>query len=124
MISKKYKREREREDHDKTTEILWFNNSKISSIILSRITIHAGTNLLNQSGTVYAPKNITYHKKFNRSRLANDIAIITLKKEIKYTKLIKPIPLAIEDIAPGHSCVLSGWGRTLVSDKYNRYSNR
>ncbi|EFN87985.1 Chymotrypsin-1 [Harpegnathos saltator] len=84
---------------------------KTSPIILSRITVHAGTNFLKRPGIVYRPKNITYHKEFNRSRLANDIAVITLSSVIKYTKLIQPVPLATSDIAPGRRCILSGWGR-------------
>ena len=47
-----------------------------------------------------------------------DIALVQLKKPIKFTKYIRPICLAEANMfKPGHECVLSGWGKTNVTTK-------
>ncbi|XP_018311844.1 chymotrypsin-1-like, partial [Mycetomoellerius zeteki] len=79
---------------------------------LKSLTIHAGTNLLSEDGTVYKVKQAIAHEDFDRVRLVNDIGLLILSTPIKYTKYIQPISLATTDIAPsGSSCILSGWGR-------------
>ncbi|XP_018403821.1 PREDICTED: chymotrypsin-1-like [Cyphomyrmex costatus] len=80
---------------------------------LKSLTVHAGTNLLNENGTVYKVKQVIRHENFDSFKLVNDIALLILSTSIEYTKYIQPISLAITDIAPsGSSCILSGWGKT------------
>ncbi|XP_011873943.1 PREDICTED: chymotrypsin-1-like [Vollenhovia emeryi] len=79
---------------------------------LKSLTIHAGTNLLSETGTIYTAKKAIVHN-FNAVRLVNDIGLLILSTPIKYTKYIQPITLATTDVAPaGSACTLSGWGRT------------
>ncbi|XP_018356764.1 PREDICTED: chymotrypsin-1-like [Trachymyrmex septentrionalis] len=76
------------------------------------LTIHAGTNLLSENGTVYKAKQAIIHDAYNSLRLINDIGLLILSTPIKYTKYIQPISLATTDSAPsGSYCILSGWGR-------------
>lgn len=85
---------------------------------MSALTIHAGTNLLNETGVVYKADRAIAHEDFDPWALVNDVGLLILSNLVEYNSLIKPIPLATTDVAPpGHSCTLSGWGRTSVSDK-------
>ncbi|XP_024891146.1 chymotrypsin-1-like, partial [Temnothorax curvispinosus] len=80
---------------------------------LKNLTVHAGTNLLNESGSVYRVKQAIPHSNYNFMGSSNDIGVLILTTPIEYTQYIQPIPLATSDIAPeGTSCTLSGWGRT------------
>ncbi|XP_071628578.1 chymotrypsin-1-like [Temnothorax longispinosus] len=78
------------------------------------LTVHAGTNLLNESGSAYRVKQAIPHSNFNFMESSNDIGVLILTTPIEYTQYIQPIPLATSNIAPeGTSCTLSGWGTTL-----------
>ncbi|KAL6448591.1 hypothetical protein ACFW04_000458 [Cataglyphis niger] len=76
------------------------------------LSIHAGTNYLNQTGYVYYVANVTIHEYFDRAKLINDIALIRLATPIKYNAVVQPIELAITDDLEGKPCTLSGWGTT------------
>lgn len=90
---------------------------------MKALTIHAGTNLLNETGTVYTAKRAISHSDFNTIALVNDIGLLILSTPIEYTENIQPIPLATTDVAPaGSPCTLSGWGTTSVSIKQKFYT--
>ncbi|KAG5322236.1 CTR1 protein, partial [Pseudoatta argentina] len=79
---------------------------------LKSLTIHAGTNLLSENGTVYKAKQAIIHETFDSIRIINDIGLLILSTPIEYTKYIQPVSLATTDVAPtGSYCILSGWGR-------------
>ncbi|KAG5331698.1 CTR1 protein, partial [Acromyrmex heyeri] len=79
---------------------------------LKSLTIHAGTNLLSENGTVYKAKQAIIHETFDSIRIINDIGLLILSTPIEYTKSIQPVSLATTDVAPtGSYCILSGWGR-------------
>ncbi|XP_020299083.1 chymotrypsin-1-like, partial [Pseudomyrmex gracilis] len=88
---------------------------------LKSLTIHAGTNLLSEEGTVYTATAAVPHEDFDATRLINDIGVLKLSRSVEFTTTIQPIQLATNDISAGSPCVLSGWGRTslggLVPDK-------
>ncbi|XP_077267757.1 chymotrypsin-1-like [Temnothorax americanus] len=85
---------------------------------LRSLTVHAGTNLLSESGSVYRVKQAIPHSNFDSMGLSNDIGVLILTTPIEYTQYIQPIPLATSDIAPeGSSCTLSGWGRTSLNGR-------
>lgn len=77
----------------------------------------AGTNLLNEGGTVYNAKELVIHNDYRSLRLIHDIGLVILSTEIEYTKLIQPIRLSTSDVSAGQRCVLTGWGRLSVSEK-------
>ncbi|EGI68359.1 Chymotrypsin-1 [Acromyrmex echinatior] len=78
---------------------------------LKSLTIHAGTNLLSENGTVYKAKQAIIHETFDSIRIINDIGLLILSTPIEYTKYIQPISLATTNVAPGSYCILAGWGR-------------
>ncbi|XP_071629343.1 chymotrypsin-1-like [Temnothorax longispinosus] len=85
---------------------------------LRSLTVHAGTNLLSESGSVYRVKQAISHSNFDSIGLSNDIGVLILTTPIEYTQYIQPIPLATSDVAPeGTTCTLSGWGRTSLNGR-------
>lgn len=75
------------------------------------MTVHAGTNFLNQSGDVYNAEAVIIHEKFNIVLIRNDIGLVRLKTDIKYNEIVKPIDLAsTNSVEDGHPCLLTGWG--------------
>ncbi|XP_011694586.1 PREDICTED: serine protease 48-like [Wasmannia auropunctata] len=87
---------------------------------LEALTIHAGTNLLSELGTVYKAKKVIVHEGFDPFALVNDIGLIILKNPIQFNKNIQPITLAIPEFPftpAGKPCTLSGWGRTSLGGK-------
>lgn len=98
------------------TKIRLFNSYTDNPDALKELTIHAGTNLLSESGVVYTASRAIAHENFNSLKLNNDIGLLILSTAVEFTALVQPISLAETDVAPaGHSCILSGWGRTSVS---------
>ncbi|XP_036138353.1 chymotrypsin-1 isoform X3 [Monomorium pharaonis] len=78
---------------------------------LKDITVHAGTNLLSESGNVYQIDEAILHPNFNLSLLANDIGLLHLKTDIEYNKLVQPISIAkTNSVLVGDPCFLTGWG--------------
>lgn len=96
----------------------FFNSYEGNPDALKTLTIHAGTNLLSETGTVYKAKQAIAHRDFSSFELVNDIGLLILSTLIEYTKYIQPIPLATTNFTPaGSTCTLSGWGRTSVNIK-------
>ncbi|KAF3422769.1 hypothetical protein E2986_05890, partial [Frieseomelitta varia] len=91
---------------------------KINSLIinlnnLDSVSVHAGTNQLNQQGQSYKVSKIVAHKGFNSISLVNDVALILLSNNIAFNNLVRPIALATgSKTYERDSCVLSGWGTT------------
>lgn len=91
---------------------------------LNSVTVHAGTNQLNQQGQSYKVSKIVSHKDYNSIRLVNDVALILVSSNIAFNNLVGPIKLATgSKTYEGSSCVLSGWGTTRVSARYNCFGN-
>ncbi|XP_020299078.1 chymotrypsin-1-like [Pseudomyrmex gracilis] len=82
--------------------------------VLEILTIHAGTNLLSEEGTVYKAIKAIHHENYNMYKLLNDIGVLILSRPVEFTPTIQPIRLATNDIVAGSPCVLSGWGRTAI----------
>lgn len=57
--------------------------------------------------------SLVLHKDFNENTVRNDIAMLTLSTEAKYSKYVQPIclPSRDEELAPGKVCSVTGWGR-------------
>ncbi|XP_011685794.1 PREDICTED: chymotrypsin-1-like [Wasmannia auropunctata] len=74
------------------------------------LTVHVGSNLLNESMFVYDVADVSVHQNYDDYFLINDIALVHLKSPIKYNKLVQPINLAKSDeIITGLECTLTGW---------------
>ncbi|XP_053999578.1 chymotrypsin-1-like [Hylaeus anthracinus] len=77
---------------------------------IKSITVHAGTNLVSESGDAYAVESGLAHPSYNARSIANDIALLRVSKPIAFKANVKAIPLATGNVADGAACVLSGWG--------------
>nr|AID60343.1 trypsin-9 [Nilaparvata lugens] len=71
-----------------------------------------GSNKLTNSKALkkFAISKVTYHTGFSYSTLSNDIAIIKLKKPIRFNKNIKPKKIATRVPKQDTKCIISGWG--------------
>lgn len=69
-------------------------------------------------GEVFEVEKIIEHEKFNRSSLDYDMALLRLKKSIKYSSTKRYVKLAkkTDKISEGTLCMVSGWGITYVSN--------
>ncbi|KAG7209473.1 hypothetical protein KM043_015560 [Ampulex compressa] len=75
------------------------------------VTVHAGTNFLNETGTVYGVESIATHEKFHGYTLNDDIAVIRVNRDIEINEKVKIVPLATDDITKvGQFAIVSGWG--------------
>ncbi|CAD1473781.1 unnamed protein product, partial [Heterotrigona itama] len=82
---------------------------------LNSVSVHAGTNRLDQQGQSYGVSKIVSHKNYNSLLLVNDVALILVSSNIAFNNLVQPVKLATgSKTYEGSSCVLSGWGTTRV----------
>ncbi|CAK1548132.1 unnamed protein product [Leptosia nina] len=86
---------------------------------MNRMRVVAGTNKLNSGGDQYEFEKITEHEKYNKPQITYDIAVIKVKKDIKFGEKVGKISLASSDTPGGVELVTSGWGYT-SNDRYNR----
>jgi len=76
-----------------------------------------GTNHLNEEGAVYDIESVSINQDYGNISNINDVALIHLKTPIAYSTLVKPINLLTTDEnLEGKPCILTGWGRTQVSN--------
>ena len=63
---------------------------------------------------VVNPDNIIVHHSFQRSSFDFDIALLHLAKRVKFTPIVRPIcvPLNNKNYQPGAKCFVAGWGYT------------
>ncbi|RZF33826.1 hypothetical protein LSTR_LSTR008949 [Laodelphax striatellus] len=71
-----------------------------------------GSNKLTNSKALkkYAIAKVDVHAEFSYSTLRNDIALIKLKKAIRFNKNIKPRKIGSKIPKQGTKCTISGWG--------------
>ncbi|XP_012270934.1 chymotrypsin-1 [Orussus abietinus] len=83
---------------------------------LTGLTVVTGTNSLARGGTTHAVGKYSYHKDYAggpSNMWRNDVAVLTLAKEIEVTTEQSPISLPDEDVPWGETGVVSGWGLTV-----------
>ncbi|XP_076235723.1 chymotrypsin-1 [Calliopsis andreniformis] len=79
------------------------------------ITVHAGTNLLNEQGAAYQVEKISSHPNYNSMLIINDVAVLRVNKNIEFNSKVQPVKLASGSKSyEGQNCILSGWGTTVV----------
>lgn len=76
-----------------------------------QIEVLVGTQNLCRGGTYYKADQLIVHEKFNTPLFANDIGLIQVKKSIEFSDAVQPIELATEDVPPGTTLYLTGFGR-------------
>jgi len=84
---------------------------------LNKLKVHMGTNHLNEEGAVYDIESVSINQDYDNISNINDVALIHLTTPIAYSTLVKPINLLTTDKnLEGKPCILTGWGRTQVSN--------
>ncbi|XP_068083830.1 trypsin-1-like [Anabrus simplex] len=78
------------------------------------ITLRASTQKLGSGGVVHKVAEIIVHESYNPRTIENDISLIKVSTEFKFSNSMKPVglPSSREDVAIGSSAVVSGWGYT------------
>lgn len=82
------------------------------------LEILVGTNDLGKGGKYYEVKRYVMHEEYNSPPFANDIAVIELKKSIKFDEKTSPIELNDEEVPDGAQVQLTGWGRLRVRSDF------
>lgn len=102
-----------------------FNSLVNNPANLRDLTIHAGTNLLSESGVVYTASKAIVHENFSPILLVNDVGLLILSTAVEFKPLVQSISIAHDDVAPaGSSCTLTGWGTTSVSSSNKTMYNK
>lgn len=65
-----------------------------------------------KNGALVDVETITIHPKYNRYIIDNDIAILTLQKDIEYSESAQPVTLTYDEPQENKECYVSGWGKT------------
>ncbi|CAK1548119.1 unnamed protein product [Leptosia nina] len=86
---------------------------------IGRMRAVVGTNKLNSGGDQYELEKITEHEKYNKPAITYDIAVIKLKKDIKFGEKVGKISLPSSNTPGDVELLTSGWGYT-TNDRYNR----
>ncbi|XP_075157332.1 trypsin delta-like [Haematobia irritans] len=81
----------------------------VKSLSPSRLTIRAGSRLVNSNGQIVGISKVTTNPSFRGT--GNDIALLKLSSPLKLNDKVKAIPLARKDPPSGAAVVVSGWGR-------------
>ncbi|XP_001605658.3 chymotrypsin-2 [Nasonia vitripennis] len=83
------------------------------------VQVVVGTTSRSQgSGTAYQAEKLIYHQGYSTEKFQNDIGLVRVDRDIKFSEKVQPIELARKDtIAVGESVVLSGWGRVAGDNK-------
>lgn len=80
--------------------------------------VYAVVGTLNsiEGGVVVFIDKITPHEAFTTEKLEGDISLLRTTQEIVFTNLIQPIALPTHDTEKSTGAILSGWGKTIVSN--------
>lgn len=84
---------------------------------LKNMTVVVGSSDLSRAENIHNVKSVKIHEKFIPLKLENDLGVITLKSEIKYSDTVQPISLASDDVTADTTAIISGWGRRSEDEK-------
>lgn len=87
-------------------------DSERISADIKRIRIVAGTIHLSEKGEKYFVKSFKVHEKWNKERIANDIALLETTVKIRFSPAVGPIVLATHNPPDKTMTTLTGWGFT------------
>lgn len=78
-----------------------------------------GINRQSDNGTIYQAEKFIIHENYNKTQHLHDIALIRLKTNIVYGKLVQPVLLPDKYIAYEDEGTLIGFGRLGVTSIKN-----
>lgn len=84
----------------------------------SSIEVAVGSNKW-WSGEYYKVNNIIVHEKYGRDDSINDIALVRVQKSIKFNDKVQPIKYTPNEVAPGTTLRITGWGSLREEDGPN-----
>lgn len=87
----------------------------VSNFRANQLEIVAGNLQLGNGGRRYRVEKIVSHKGFKYSTVENDIALVKVVKDIKYSKEVNAIKLNSRFLEGTEPVSLYGWGLTNVS---------
>lgn len=87
----------------------------VSNFRPSQLEIVAGNLQLGNGGRRYRVDKIVSHKGFKYATVENDIALVKLTKDVKYSKEVNAIRLNSRFLEGTEPVTLYGWGLTNVS---------
>ncbi|KAL3276632.1 hypothetical protein HHI36_012004 [Cryptolaemus montrouzieri] len=77
--------------------------------------VRVGSSNINRGGRMHSVARVFTHPKFT-VKFENDVAVLRLRRAVRYGHNVKPIQLAEENDKlppPGTKALVSGWGRTI-----------
>lgn len=81
-----------------------------------RVVVGAHENNGND-GQAYDVKRFIVHEGWDRSKILNDIALVEVNEPIAFNERVAAIPLRRKFVGGGNPAIVSGWGRSNVSQK-------
>nr|AVA17393.1 putative Per a 10 isoallergen [Periplaneta americana] len=84
----------------------------VDGIPVSTVTFRAGTNVMEEGGTVHEAAEIIAHPNFDYLSLDCDIAVSKVTTAFTYQPSVQPVSLASADPPAGAMAVVTGWGST------------
>jgi len=54
---------------------------------------------------------VVRHPSYNPRTFENDVALFKLSRPAQYNRYVQPVCLPSSEVAPGSTCVLTGWGK-------------
>lgn len=73
------------------------------------VKIRAGSSTAFGDGVMVTVGKVYIHPKYNETNSDKDVAVLELKKPLKFTEKIKPVALATSEPKHGYAKT-SGWG--------------
>ncbi|XP_070509010.1 trypsin-like [Chironomus tepperi] len=79
------------------------------------IAVRAGSDLRSQGGQILQVRNIIIHPEYQRSGLYNDVAVLKLSTQLRFSSKVMPIGLPPRGMSfrSGTPLLVSGWGALL-----------
>ncbi|XP_050097528.1 chymotrypsin-2-like [Anopheles aquasalis] len=83
----------------------------VQNSVTKFLKVLVGTNKLNAGGQLIHVKEVFIHSRYNKPTFHNDIALVKLESELKYSELVKPIEYSEQVVPESSILTLTGWGR-------------
>ncbi|KAK4872858.1 hypothetical protein RN001_014887 [Aquatica leii] len=84
----------------------------------SDILVVVGTTTITGTPYVHEVESVVNHEAWNPQVIANDIALVKLKRPVTLGSNVKVIQLETSEISDGTSSVVSGWGLTSINGEH------